>query len=54
MIESGVTLGRQVPDFELATYEPARGDFGAFSLARQREAGRWTLIVFYPADFTFV
>jgi peroxiredoxin (alkyl hydroperoxide reductase subunit C) len=38
----------------LETYEPARGDFGTFSLASQRAAKRWTILFFYPADFTFV
>jgi alkyl hydroperoxide reductase subunit AhpC len=47
-------LGEIVPDFELATYEPAKKDFGKFSLKEQRDKGRWTLLFFYPADFTFV
>jgi NADH-dependent peroxiredoxin subunit C len=42
-------LGQRVPDFELETYEPARGDFGTFSLASQL-----AILFFYPADFTFV
>ncbi len=54
MIEPTVKLGRRAPDFELATYEPANGDFGTFSLAAQLARRRWTLLVFYPADFTFV
>jgi len=47
-------LGQRVPDFELDTYEPAKGDFGKFSLAAQIETKRWTIVFFYPADFTFV
>jgi peroxiredoxin (alkyl hydroperoxide reductase subunit C) len=47
-------LGQRVPDFELETYEPARGDFGTFSLASQMAKQRWTILFFYPADFTFV
>jgi peroxiredoxin (alkyl hydroperoxide reductase subunit C) len=47
-------LGQVVPDFELETYEPAKGDFGKFSLAQQKQAKRWTILFFYPADFTFV
>lgn len=50
----GVRLGQAVPDFEMATYEPATGKFAKFSMAAQREKGRWTLLFFYPADFTFV
>jgi peroxiredoxin (alkyl hydroperoxide reductase subunit C) len=47
-------LGDKVPDFELKTYEPARKEFGTFQLRRQLEQGRWTILFFYPADFTFV
>ena len=47
-------LGQRVPDFEMETYEPARGDFGTFSLASQLAKKRWTILFFYPADFTFV
>lgn len=43
-----------VPDFEMETYEPASGEFGKLSLAASKAAGRWTVLVFYPADFTFV
>jgi peroxiredoxin (alkyl hydroperoxide reductase subunit C) len=50
----GLRLGGKVPDFELTTYEPTTGDFGKFSLAAQREKKRWTVLFFYPADFTFV
>ena len=53
-LEGGVRLGQMVPDFELPTFEPSLGDFGKFSLASQREKGRWTLLFFYPADFTCV
>jgi len=49
-----IQVGQTVPDFELETYEPAKKDFGKFSLADARKAGRWTVLVFYPADFTFV
>lgn len=47
-------LGQKVPDFQLETYEPAKGEFGNFSLAAQIEKKRWTILFFYPADFTFV
>ena len=52
--DGGVRLGQTVPDFELPTFEPSTGDFGKFSFASQRDKGRWTLLFFYPADFTFV
>jgi alkyl hydroperoxide reductase subunit AhpC len=49
-------LGEKVPveQVELETYEPARGDFGRFRLEDQVKNGRWTILFFYPADFTFV
>ena len=49
-----VRVGDVVPDFELTTYEPSKKDFGKFSLKAAREAGKWTILFFYPADFTFV
>jgi NADH-dependent peroxiredoxin subunit C len=50
----GLKLGQSVPDFELETYESAKGDFGKFSLKDQLANKRWTILFFYPADFTFV
>ena len=47
-------VGQDVPHFELETYDPAAGDFGKFSLEAAKRSGRWTVLVFYPADFTFV
>jgi len=52
--ESSLKLGHPVPDFEFDTYEPAVKNFGTVSLAEQKKAGRWTILFFYPADFTFV
>ncbi len=49
-----VSLGRPVPDFEIDTYDPAEKNFGKFSLEGQKTAGKWTILFFYPADFTFV
>ncbi len=51
---AGVKLGQKVPDFDLITFEPSKGDFGKFSLREQIANKRWTLLFFYPADFTFV
>ncbi len=47
-------VGRMAPDFKIETYEPEMGDFGERSLADLRKAGKWTVLFFYPADFTFV
>lgn len=47
-------VGQKVPDFKLDTFEPSKGDFGEISLAGQKAAKKWTILFFYPADFTFV
>lgn len=49
-----VSVGTLVPDFEMETYDPAQGEFGKVSLAALKKQGLWTVLVFYPADFTFV
>ena len=49
-----IQVGSEVPDFSLTTYEPQNGDFGSISLADLKSAGKWTILFFYPADFTFV
>lgn len=48
------SVGSFVPNFEMETYEPAQGDFGKVSLDAIKKSGKWTILVFYPADFTFV
>lgn len=50
----GVRVGEVVPDFKLETFEPEKGDFGEVSLGTLKAAGKWTVLFFYPADFTFV
>ena len=47
-------VGSMVPDFEIKTYEPTTKGFGTFNLAAQKAGGRWSILFFYPADFTFV
>lgn len=49
-----VRTGETVPDFTLETFDPSAGDFGEISLASQKAAKKWTVLFFYPADFTFV
>jgi len=49
-----VSVGQKVPAFELTTYDPATADFGKFVFDPVSKTGRWTILVFYPADFTFV
>lgn len=47
-------VGDDVPDFTLSTYEPSKKTFGQFNLADAKKNGKWTILFFYPADFTFV
>jgi NADH-dependent peroxiredoxin subunit C len=49
-----VSVGDVVPDFEMDTYDPHTSSFGKLSLADLKAKGKWTVLVFYPADFTFV
>ncbi len=43
-------LGHPAPDFEAIAY--ADGDFKTIKLADFK--GKWVILFFYPADFTFV
>jgi len=47
-------VGHVVPDFEMDTFDPQKGDFGKVSLESLKAGGKWTVLFFYPADFTFV
>ena len=47
-------LGQPVPDFELDVFDPTKKDFAKISLAGLKDQGKWTILFFYPADFTFV
>lgn len=47
-------VGQEVPDFTITTYEPTKKGFGEFKLSEARKNGKWTLLFFYPADYTFV
>jgi peroxiredoxin (alkyl hydroperoxide reductase subunit C) len=49
-----IQVGQPLPEFEMTTYEPTKKAFGKYSLADAKKAGKWTVLVFYPADFTFV
>ena len=49
-----VAVGQEVPQFELETFNPTEREFGKVSLADLKKRKKWTVLVFYPADFTFV
>jgi peroxiredoxin (alkyl hydroperoxide reductase subunit C) len=52
--QCGLSIGQIVPEFKLETFEPSKGDFGEITLQGLKNAGKWTILFFYPADFTFV
>ncbi|MFT7519680.1 MAG: alkyl hydroperoxide reductase subunit AhpC [Kiritimatiellia bacterium] len=47
-------VGSVVPDFTMDTYNPKTGDFDSVNLESLKSDGKWTILFFYPADFTFV
>jgi len=47
-------VGQVVADFEMDVFDPIRGDFAKVSLADLKQEKKWTVLVFYPADYTFV
>ncbi|MBT9136303.1 MAG: Alkyl hydroperoxide reductase subunit C [Firmicutes bacterium] len=49
-----VQVGQNVPDFKLETFEAANIDFSEISLEGLKTNRKWTILFFYPADFTFV
>ena len=48
------TVGQEVVEFSMNVYDPVEGFFGEMSLAENKTADKWTILFFYPADFTFV
>jgi peroxiredoxin (alkyl hydroperoxide reductase subunit C) len=54
LMTDSIRLGHAVPDFELEIYDPVKRDFGKLRLADLKSQGKWTILFFYPADFTFV
>ena len=49
-----VSVGADVPNFELDVFDPVNRVFGKVSLDEIKKESKWTVLVFYPADFTFV
>lgn len=49
-----VTVGMEVPNVTMDVYDPVNRAFGKLSLDEVKKDGKWTILVFYPADFTFV
>ncbi len=47
-------VGADVPNFTLKTFDPGKGDFSEISIQTLKKNKKWTILFFYPADFTFV
>lgn len=54
MEEKIIKIGDKVENFEFEVYDPKKDSFSKFSLKESIEAKKWTVLVYYPADFTFV
>ncbi len=52
MEQSGVLVMKQMPEFKMEAYDAATGHY--IEVSDENYKGKWTVICFYPADFTFV
>lgn len=50
---TGAKVGKPAPKFEMEALM-VDGSFGKVSLQENMDAGKWTVLYFYPLDFTFV
>jgi len=50
---SGRMVGKQAPRFTMEAVMPNK-EFGKVTLEEYMEHGKWTILFFYPMDFTFV
>ncbi len=49
-----VRIGEKAPDLEFDVYLPSEKDFGKMKFSDCAEKGKWLILFFYPADYTFV
>ncbi|MCM8819956.1 MAG: peroxiredoxin [Candidatus Omnitrophica bacterium] len=49
-----LTVGEKVLDFEMDVYLPEKKDFGKIKFSEIFKKGKWLILYFYPADYTFV
>lgn len=52
LYEFMVKIDKPAPDFKLPAYFPSKDEDGEVSLEDMK--GKWTVLFYYPADFTFV
>ena len=51
---TALQVGQKVPDFKLDVYDPTKKDFREVSLDGLLREKKWVILLFYPADYTFV
>ena len=49
-----VKLGQKIKCFNFSTYNPATDSFEEHNFSEYSLEGKWLVVYFYPADFTFV
>jgi NADH-dependent peroxiredoxin subunit C len=54
MDSTRLNILNNVPNIKLETYDPNINDFSEITLESIRKKNKWTVLFFYPADFTFV
>ncbi len=47
-------VGQVVPEFKIEAYDPLKGDFREISSESLKASGKWIILFFFPAAFTFV
>ena len=47
-------VGQPVKDFVMEAFDPTEGGFTTVDSAEIKKKKKWTVLFFYPADFTFV
>jgi NADH-dependent peroxiredoxin subunit C len=54
MNSTQLNIGDTVPNFAFETYDPTKSDFAEISIEAIGRKKKWTVLFFYPGDFTFV
>lgn len=49
-----IKVGDRIDSLEFEAYDPVKNSFSKFSLSNSLADKKWTVLVYYPADFTFV
>jgi peroxiredoxin len=49
-----IKIGEKIMEFTLEAYYPDKKDFGKISFYDILKSGKWLVLFFYPADYTFV